>query len=342
MRRLLLSLWAVVLFAALPGCQQAPRIQKIQNYAEGTTYHISWWSDKPVDEEALRRQIGGVLAQIDKEISNYRNDSDIEVFNRAHTTAWQPLPPDVVNLLAIARRVYLRSGGCYDPTIEPLFALWGFAADKLHVPSARQIATAERAVGFDKVQLDVPGHRVRKTVPQLAINMSSLGEGYSIWRLARVLESKGIHNYIVEFGGDLLVKGHKPEGQKWRIAIARPVPGQLAVQKVITIENEHGVSINTSGTYRRFFDDKGKIYPHILDPRTGAPVHHNLVSATVFDTDPRVSDAWATAMLCLGKRQGDAVAERDGIRVFFVQQEGKHLIESESTALRRDRGVKIE
>jgi thiamine biosynthesis lipoprotein len=334
----LIALAAVLTFNALG---RTPELRQIDNFAEGTTYHITWWADHAVDEAALRDDINSTLAQIDRQISNYRSDSDIERFNRSRSTAWQSLPAPVIKLLAIAQTVYRGSNGCYDPTVGPLFDLWGFRTDKPHVPDKRQIAAVKREIGFNHVELDPAHHRLRKTIPGLAIDMSSMGEGYSIWRLAQVLEHRGIHNYIVEFGGDMLVKGHKPGDQKWRIAIARPEPGKLTPQAIVTVENEQGVSMNTSGTYRRFFDSHGKVYSHILDPRTGAPVTHNLVSATVFGTDPRVSDAWATAMLCMGETEGDEVAKKTDAKVFFVQRHGGKLISSESPALRRTRTVKV-
>lgn len=327
--------------AILASCAPQPALHELDGLAEGTTYHITWWADHSVDQSALSNGINRALAQIDKEISNYRSDSDIERFNHSHSTHWQSLPADVINLLAIERGIYHKSAGCYDPTIGPLFDLWGFRKGTPHIPSPQQIAAVRRDIGFDHIELDVAHHRVRKTIPQLAIDMNSVGEGYSIWRLARVLEHHRIHNYIVEFGGDMLVKGRKPGQQKWRIAIARPVPGILRPQDIITIESRDGVSINTSGTYRRFFDAHGKTYSHILDPRTGSPVTHNLVSATVFGTDPRVGDAWATAMLCMGETKGEAVAKTADIKVIFIQKEGATLVSTESPALRNTATVTI-
>jgi thiamine biosynthesis lipoprotein len=340
MTRVLVCLFGLAL--TLGGCSRPPKLHEIDNFAQGTTYHITWWADHHVDEMPVRDDIAKVLAQIDLEISNYRPDSDIERFNRSRSTDWQSFPPQVIDLLVIARKVYRDSNGCYDPTVGPLFNLWGFRKGTLHVPTQQEIDGVKKEIGFDHVELDVARHRLRKTIPQLGIDMSSVGEGYSIWRLAQVLERHGIHNYILEFGGDMLVKGHKPGGEKWRIAIARPEPDVLEPQAIAVIENEHGVSMNTSGTYRRYFDKQGKTYSHILDPRTGRPVTHDLASATVFDTDPRVGDAWATAMLCLGKSEGEAVAEKTGMKVFFVRRDGQTLTNSESPALRDTRAVKVE
>lgn len=336
---------AVVMFVMLLGltaCSRAPALQELDGFAQGTTYHLTWWSVPTVTPSAVSDEINRVLAHIDKAISNYRDDSDIALFNQRKSTDWYPLPPAVIRLLNIERTVYQGSGGCYDPTIAPLFDLWGFRTHTPHIPPARDIAAVLGEIGFDHVVIDAAKNRVRKTLPGLTIDMSSIGEGYSIWRLAQVLERHGIHNYIVEFGGDMLIKGHKPGPQKWRIAIEKPVPGPLTPQKIVTIEDVRGVSINTSGTYRRFFDADGKVYSHILDPRTGRPVTHHLVSATVFDTDPRVGDAWATAMLCLGDARGMSVARRHDLKVLFIQDEKGTLRVTESPALKRSHALHIE
>ncbi|WP_097460440.1 FAD:protein FMN transferase [Mangrovitalea sediminis] len=339
---MLRALFAIAAIVLLAGCSQPPKIVGLQGHAEGTTYHIRWWSQKPVDMAQIKQQMQVALDRVDREISNYRDDSDIEHFNRNRTTDWQTLPADVIQLLDIAKTVYHDSHGCYDPTIKPLFDLWGFRADKLHVPSAAEIAATKAEVGFDHVTIDTAHSRIRKSLPQLAIDMSSMGEGYTIWHLSKVLEDAGVHNYLVEFGGDMLVKGHKPGGKRWKIAIERPLPGDMQVEKVVAILADNGVSINTSGTYRHFFDEDGHVYSHILNPRTGAPVTHNLVSATVFGTDPRVSDAWATAMLCMGRDEGGQVAQAQSLPVFFIQQEGKKLITSESPALEKSTAVMIQ
>ncbi len=337
------SLSVVVLITLLAGgCGQAPRLQKLQGHAEGTTYHISWWSGRKVNAAELENHIQQALAKVDREISTYRKDSDLEKFNRSRSTDWQTMPADVIALLETARIVHTQSRGCYDPTIKPLFDLWGFQKDKLHVPSADEIAQVRSEIGFERVKIDKLRDRIRKTIPDLQLDLSSMGEGYTIWNLARVFDRAGIDNYLIEFGGDMMVKGHKPDGKRWRVAIERPMPGQVSVQKVVSIDNEDGVSVNTSGTYRHYFDKDGHVYSHILNPRTGAPVTHNLVSATVFGRDPRLTDAWATAMLCMGKKEGEKVAERLDLKVFFIQQEKNYLLESESPELRNTSDVTVQ
>ncbi|CAG8999002.1 MAG: FAD:protein FMN transferase [Candidatus Celerinatantimonas neptuna] len=338
------SLYMITVLAAgilLSGCSKPPKIMKVSGYAEGTTYHVSWWSKKPVSADKVRRQFNQELAKIDKELSTYRNDSYISKFNHSHSTNWQSASEDFIQLIGIAKKINKETDGCYDPTIGPLFNLWGFHKDVLHVPSARQIAAVKAELGIDKIEVDQANHMIRKTMPKVQLDFSSMGEGYTIGKLSHILETDGVTNYLVEFGGDMKIRGHKPTGEKWRIAIERPIPAKdgLVPYKILTINDESGVTIDTSGTYHHSFDKNGKEYSHILDPRTGAPITHDLVSASVFGHDPRVSDAWATAMICLGPKAGAQVAKREHLEVFFIQDRKGKLINSQSSALATSKRV---
>ena len=341
MKYKVLLLFGMVVTLLFCGCRRAPELHKMEGRAQGTSYHITWWSAVPADPAKLQTAIDATFADIDQKISTYRDDSNLQAFNRNPSTDWQELPADVVDLLELAGRVYRASQGCYDPTVKPLFDLWGFRRDTFHIPSAEQIAVVRKSVGFDKLQLDIPGHRVRKLIPDLSVDLSSVGEGYTAWRLAKVLEATGIADYLVEIGGDMYVKGRRADPEQWRIAIVRPLPDDMSIDKVVDIVGENGVSVNTSGTYRHFYDAGGKHFSHIFDPRTGSPVTHDLVSVTVFATDPRFSDAWATALLCLGKKEGEKVAEQEGIGAFFIRQQDGKLVESESPALQKNKAVMI-
>lgn len=338
---LLLPLLAGCLLS-LAGCSKPPELQQAEGFAQGTTYHISWWTEQDVAPEKVTQAFQTTLQQIDEELSTYRDDSYISHFNQSHSTDWQPASADFIQLIEIAKDISRKTRGCYDPTVAPLFDLWGFKKDVLNVPSAEQIEAVKAEIGMDKLEMDAAGKRIRKTVPQLQLNFSSMGEGYTIGKLVADLEARGITNYLVEFGGDMKIRGHKPNGEKWRIAIQRPLPGKQTVHKIFTIEDESGVSLDTSGTYLHHFDADGKIYSHILDPRSGAPVSHNLVSASVFGTDPRISDGWTTAILCLGQQEGMQVARREGLEVFFIQQQDGKLINSQSDDLAQSKRITFE
>lgn len=331
------ALTAIILTTGLlAGCSKPPQEQTLQGYAQGTTYHITFWSKDEVPTSQVQSSFSTTLAQIDEELSTYRPDSYISKLNDSDSTQWQPASQDFIDLIKIAKDINHNSEGCYDPTINPLFDLWGFKKDTLHVPTDAEIAATKADMGLDKIQVDEKNKRIRKTNPLVQLDFSSMGEGYTIGKLSQVLESKGINNYLIEFGGDMKIKGHKPNGKKWRIAIQQPIKekdGSQRVYKIITIEDEKGVTLDTSGTYNHYFDDKGVEYSHILNPSTGRPVNHDLVSASVFGTDPRISDAWATTMLCLGPIEGAKIAKKENLEVFFIENKKGKLVNSTSKAL---------
>ncbi|MDW6003749.1 FAD:protein FMN transferase [Vibrio mangrovi] len=324
-------------------CSRTPEIKRLEGYAQGTTYHISWWSQSGVTTDEIRPQFDQLLADIDKEFSTYRDDSYISEFNHSTSTQWQSASDDFLQLLDIAKTINQKTQGCYDPTIGPLFNLWGFRKGEFQVPDSQQIAVVKAELGLDKIQVDKQGKRIRKTLPQVQVDFSSMGEGYTIGKLSSVLESHGIVNYLVEFGGDMKIRGHKPDGAKWRIAIERPVPknGDIEPYKIVTIQEEQGITLDTSGTYRRSFDANGRSYSHILDPRTGASVTHDLVSASVFGQIPAESDAWATAMLCLGPEAGYQMAQQENLEVFFIRSDNGQLIDRKSAALENSKRVQF-
>lgn len=340
------SILALALVSLISGCSQPPQLEKLEGFAQGTTYHISWWSEDDVPAADVKKVFDKTLAQIDKELSTYRDDSYISKFNNSHSTDWQPASPDFIQLIDIAKDIDSKTQGCYDPTIGPLFSLWGFQDDVLNVPTETQIQVVKNDLGMDKIEVDKEHLRIRKTLPTIQLNFSSMGEGYTIGKLSAILEEKGVKNYLVEFGGDMKIRGHKPGGEKWRIAIEKPRMNQdqqdRTPYQILTIQDENGVTLDTSGTYRHHLDANGKEYSHILDPRRGAPVTHNLISASVFGTDSRVSDAWATAMLCMGQKEGMQVAQKEGLSVFFIQNEEGKLVNSQSQHLKDSKRVTLE
>ncbi|MFC0269747.1 FAD:protein FMN transferase [Kushneria aurantia] len=333
----------LVLPLAIAGCDRSPERVTIEGQAQGTSYHISWWRDGGNQLPAVRADVSRTLTAIDRELSTYRDDSWISQFNASRSTDWQPAPESALHLLAIARQINARSDGCYDPTISPLFRLWGFQEHDFRVPTQAEITTALADIGLQHLDIDPETGRIRKEIATLSLDLSSMGEGYSVDRLAADLEARGIHNYLVELGGDMRIRGSKPDGTRWRVGIEAPTSGERRPGTIATIEDVEGISINTSGTYRRYFDDNGQVYSHILDPRSGRPAEHNLVSSTVFGHEAARSDGWATALLCLGPAEGMATAEREGLAALLIQRPGEDQFESdESPALESSERLRLQ
>jgi len=327
--------WFTVLLVifALPGCQELPGELEVSGEAQGTTYHIKLVMDsKSTSLEQIQGQVTATLAGIDSKLSNYRNDSEISLINQQENTDWLTVSQEIADLLVIAHMVYERSNGCYDLTVKPLFDLWGFSRHENRVPAQDEINALLPHLGMPLLEVDTINQRIRKKDPKLKIDLSSIAQGYSVGRVARRLEEMGIKSYMVEIGGEMMVKGRKSNGNNWRVGIETPTPFIRKLHKVIDVKEYDGTAIMTAGTYRNFFEENGQAYSHILNPKTGRPVTHHLHSVTVLHDDPTWADAWDTALLCVGEQEAARIAEAEKLKVFLIYDDDNKLKEYISKA----------
>jgi thiamine biosynthesis lipoprotein len=225
-------------------------------------------------------------------------------------------------VLAHALEVAGDTGGAYDPTVGPLVDLWGFGpAPRRHTrPPADAIAAARARTGWARLTLDARGRRARQP-GGVSVDLSSIAKGFAVDEVAAYLRRLGVTSYLVEIGGELRGHGTKPDGTPWWVALERPpaLPGagSGAGDLIVAL---HGLSVATSGDYRRFFEDGGQCYSHTIDPRTGCPVEHGLASVTVLHPECMIADALATALMVLGAAAGLAYARRCGLMALFVDR----------------------
>ncbi len=315
------------------GCQQTPAEAEVSGAAQGTTYHIKMVLEGvPVKLEAVRQQVSATLAEIDAQMSNYRDDSEISRLNQQENANWLPASPEIIQLLTISQTVYERSNGCYDLTVKPLFDLWGFSRHENRVPTDSEIKAVLPHIGMSLLEVDAANKRIRKKDPKLKIDLSAIAQGYSVGVVVRRLEALGINNYMVEIGGEMMVKGRKANGGHWRIAVQTPTPLTRDVQKIIDVRQEQGTAIMTAGTYQNFFEADGKTYSHIINPKTGRPVTHHLRSVTVMHADPAWADAWDTALLCVGEAEATRIVEAEQLRTLLIYDHDNKLVEQMSKA----------
>ncbi len=327
-----LILICLLAFLVLSACQQPTEIL-LTGDTQGTSWHLKMVLDgTAANPEEIKTAVAALFRRIDERFSNWREDSELARFNRQETTEWQSLSPEVIQLTRLAREIHDKTGGCYDPTVQPLSELWGFAREEQRVPAPGEIQAVLAHIGMDKLEIDVAGNRLRKRDPALELSLDSIAQGYTIGAMAQLLEDRGIHNYLAEIGGEMKVKGHKANGGAWRVAVEKPKPLTREVQRILELQRQDGIAVMTSGTYRNYFEADGKTYSHIIDPRTGMPVNHQLLSTTVLHEDPTLADAWSTALLCVGETEGLRIAAAEGLRALFIHQEGDQLKESLSPA----------
>jgi thiamine biosynthesis lipoprotein len=334
-------LTALVITLTFSSCAKPPEIQKISGDAQGTTYHISFWSPQAVDTASIKQLVEAEFSRLDTQLSNYRKDSVIEQLNATVSSEPLALSEEIIGLIEQARVVSVASDGCYDLTIKPLFDLWGFNGDKLTPPDNVALQAALKQVGFTQIKI-VDASHIQKLNPQLRIDLSSIAQGYSVSRMVALLEKQGIENYLVEIGGELQTRGKKPDATPWRVALEKPLSSERTMQKVVTINRNEPLAVMTSGTYRHYFDVNGKRYSHILDAKTGSPVDHTTVSVTVLHDNPTQADAWSTALLCLGKTRGIEAANKAGIAALFIEQDGEAFNEFRTVPFENLKQISIE
>jgi thiamine biosynthesis lipoprotein len=222
-----------------------------------------------------------------------------------------------VTLVALADDISRASGGRYDITVGPLINLWGFgnqgAADK--APAAAAIRQTLARVGYRHLAFRQDPPALKKAIPGLEIDLSSIAKGWAVDELAGLLEAYGIINYLVEIGGELRGAGRNASGRPWRIALEKPLRNARAVQRLIEIDGE---ALATSGDYRNFFRDGEHYYSHTIDPISGYALQQRLASVTVLTDRGAIADGWATALLALGEEDAPALAEHLGLKALFV------------------------
>ncbi|EOV8970249.1 FAD:protein FMN transferase ApbE [Cronobacter turicensis] len=318
-------LLAAALMAA--GCDNAPTSAPQALVLEGKTMGTSWRVSLANVDAAragdLRQKIQARLDADDQLLSTWKDDSALMRFNHARTTAPWPVDEAMADIVTESLRVGAKTDNAMDITIGPLVNLWGFGPDKQPVktPDQAQIDAARARTGLSHLKvINGSGQQwLQKDLSDLYVDLSTVGEGYAADHLARLMEEEGISRYLVSVGGALASRGMNPGGQPWRVAIQKPTDRENAVQAVVDI-NGHGIS--TSGSYRNYYELDGKRLSHVIDPATGRPITHKLVSVTVISPTALEADAWDTGLMVLGPEKAKAVALREKLAVYFITREG--------------------
>ncbi|MFA3791726.1 FAD:protein FMN transferase [Aliiglaciecola sp. SL4] len=284
----------------------------------GTSYNVKVHSDKGMAPEELQQKIDALLVDINKLMSTYDPNSELSRFNQQLSSEPFELSPATLKVLKEAKRLGELSDGVLDVTVGPLVNLWGFGPDARpdKIPSQETINSVKDKIGLNK--LVIQGSTLIKLQPDLYVDLSTIAKGYGVDALAELLESYGYTNYLVEIGGEMRVAGVKSNGQGWRIAIEKPVNDERAVQSILTIGNN---AVASSGDYRNYFEQGGKRYSHLIDPRTGYPITHNLVAVTVVHPSSMTADGLATALNVLGKEDALGIAKQHNLDVMLITRE---------------------
>lgn len=296
----------------------------------GTTWSVKLASASPASTVAVRGDIQAQLDRVVEQMSTWAPGSDISRYNAADADTWHALPAEFGDVVSHALSLARDTGGAYDPTVGPLVNLWGFGPDgeRTEPPLDSAIRDMKARVGWARVTVDADGRRIHQP-GGVYLDLSSIAKGFAVDQVARSLDAAKITDYLVEIGGELRARGRKPDGQPWRIAIQSPSRDQRDVAEVLELDD---MSVATSGDYRIHFENEGRRYSHTIDPRSGHPVDHSLVSVTVVHRHCMHADALATALTVLGPVDGLAFARRHDLAVLFIEQRGDTFIERTTPA----------
>ena len=264
----------------------------------GTVYNITYES-----EQNLQADIEQALGKVDAEFSMFNEKSTVAAINRGEAPQRSAMFNEVLQL---AKQVNGDTDGAFDITVAPLVNAWGFGFKHEQMPTPQQVDSLLKI----RSQLD----------------FSAIAKGYGCDIAARVFNDHGITNYMVEIGGEVVTRGHNPKGQQWRIGITKPIEDSLStnnseLQAVMAVND---MAMATSGNYRKFYYKDNRRYAHTIDPRTGYPVQHDLLSATVIAPTCAVADAYATAFMVLGMQKAkEVLARHPDMKAYFIYTDDK-------------------
>lgn len=287
----------------------------------GTYWSARVVNSRQLDTLTLQRGIQQQLDEVVRQMSTWESDSVLTQYNRAPANTWITVPPEFLFVLNYALEVARWSEGAYDPTMGPLVNLWGFGPDPTRVdrPDATAIAAAQARTGWQRVQINPQQSSVLQP-GNIYLDFSAIAKGFGVDQVSRHLQRLGLHDHLVEVGGELRGSGLKPDAMPWWVEIERPLTRDgrhtdAVMQNVIAL---HGLSIATSGDYRKYFEDGDTRYTHTIDPRSGEPIAHGVAAVTVIHRDCITADAISTALNVMGHEVGLAFANQHQLPALFV------------------------
>ncbi|MEL7589211.1 MAG: FAD:protein FMN transferase [Prolixibacteraceae bacterium] len=294
------------------GCKQPAAYISNEGMIYGTTYHITYESP---DGQDLQNGIEAEMEKLDYSMSTFKPNSTLSKINQNRDTV-----PDEYFLTVYNKAVEVSeaTNGAFDITVAPMVNAWGFGFKNKQQITPELIDSLKQLVGFKKIKLE--NGRIVKGHPGTMLDCSAIAKGFACDLAGQYLKKKGCKNYMVEIGGEVVALGKNKKGNYWRIGISRPTDDVFASQQNLkAIVELKDKALATSGNYRNFYVEGGKKYAHTIDPKTGYPVQHSLLSSTVLANDCMTADAFATGFMVLGIEKSIEIANsRDDLDVYFI------------------------
>lgn len=293
-----------------------------QGMVFGTVYHITYQN-----VQDLKKEIEECMASVDESLSMFNQNSTVSRINQNQSQKTDELFREV---FLLAKQVNQQTQGCFDPTVASLVNAWGFGFKNGELPDSLQVDSLKSLVGLERVCLN-EDNLIIKEDSAIIMDFSAIAKGFAVDQVAKTLSKKGVKNYMVEIGGEVIVKGLNPKGKPWRVGIAVPEEADKkqtasqqghAYQEVLELEDK---AMATSGNYRNFYvTEDGRKLAHTIDPHSGYPVQHSILSSTVFAPTCAEADAYATAFMVMGLEKAKKVlAEQKQLEVYFIYADEK-------------------
>lgn len=307
----------LLLCLGLTGCAREDAVLQLSGFTMGTSYHVTVVDAAELDRAELQDELDRLLAAFSQISSTYIEDSELNQINRAPAAEWLDISETLSDILLIAHEISWLSGGAFDITVAPVVELWGFGAGgEVDAPPAdAALEEAMQDVGFQHLNLDFGEPKLLKE-RAIQLDLSAIAKGYGVDIVALWLERRGLRNFLVEIGGEVVTRGLSPRGDAWRLAIEKP-DAVGGIQQAIRVS---GVAVATSGDYRNYFEKDGQRFSHTIDPRSGRPITHGLASVTVIHETAAYADALATALNVMGPERAMAFAERHEIAAYLIEK----------------------
>ncbi len=328
----LLHFLIITALLLLTGCELfKEKTVELSGSALGTTYSLKLLGiPESVDVRELHDQIKIVLNAVETSMSVHNSNSEVAQFNRHTSDDWFRISENMFQVINEAQTISNASEGAFDVTIGNLIELWGFGKSlpPKSIPNEKNIIRAKHTSGYKNLQLSQSSSSIKKSIPELTLNLSAIAKGYAVDSVAEFLDEAGIDRYLVEIGGELRTKGRKQSGKFWLVAIERPEIDKRSIYKIIRLTD---MSLATSGDYRNFYEIEGKRFSHTINPFTGRPVENNIASVSVMHPSCMQADALATTLMSMGYESGSQFAEDKDLAVIWILRTENGIVEKLSS-----------
>ncbi len=311
------------------GCtNSSDNYRTLDGFAQGGTFHLVYELPAGPGTVSLPDSLAKWFLHIDKSLSGYDSTSLVSQINRGGNP---PLDKLFIECFNLSKKVYDATDGAFDISAAPLFDIWGFGVRNGEEPTQEKIDSILHFVGMDKLSIifdpATNSHYLQKEDPRMKVNFNAIAQGYTCDHICSNLEKMGIQNYLLEVGGEIMCKGVNRKGKEWSVAIDKPLDGNFvpgeSIQAVIELS---GKGLVTSGNYRKFYIKDGEKFSHTIDPETGYPVKHNLLSATVIAPTASMADAYATYLMVIGLEKAKVFLEgTDDMEALLVYGEQEQM-----------------